>query len=229
MQFKLLPLFIFIAITANSQCLTYKLSADGDTLNCVDIQGKKQGKWIVQVPKLRAEPGYEEEGIFLNDRKEGTWRKYNLMGDQLAQENYKWGNLHGKCYYFTISGLEHEENWRAVNPNKIFDTIDVQDLKDPNKYEKVIVKTDGTSLKHGIWKYYNPATGALLDTQEYFMNQLKSAEDNENDYMPPVKPNSPMQKTDSAGNKKGPTKEIIEFEKKMGKKKNAKVQDGRTF
>jgi antitoxin component YwqK of YwqJK toxin-antitoxin module len=225
MLFKLLPLLTLFALNAKAQCLTYKLASNGDTLNCVDLNGKKQGKWVVEVPKLRAEPAYEEEGEFKDDRKEGTWRKYNMMGDQIAQENYKWGNLNGKCFYFTLNGLEHEESWRALNPDKPYDTIDVQDLLNPNKYERVVVKTEGTSLKHGIWKYYNPNTGAVIDTQEYFMNKIKS--DDDAGYLPPVKKNSKPLADSST--KKPITKEIVEFEKKMGKKKNAKVLDGRTY
>ena len=75
------------------------------------------------------------------------------MEDLLAVENYRWGNKNGLCRYFTVAGLEREESWRAFNPGKAYDTIDVQDLKDPNKYEQVIVKTESSSLRHGTWKF----------------------------------------------------------------------------
>ncbi|MFZ8499142.1 hypothetical protein ACO1NC_14275, partial [Staphylococcus aureus] len=48
---------------------------------------------------------------------------------------------------------------------------------DPNKFEKVIIKTDGSSLKHGIWKYYNPLTGSVINTEEYFLDKLKTPDD----------------------------------------------------
>ncbi|MFX7776567.1 hypothetical protein ABTJ98_21275, partial [Acinetobacter baumannii] len=70
-----------------------------------------------------------------------------------------------------------EENWRALNPDKAYDTIDVADVKDPNKFEKVIIKTDGSSLKHGIWKYYNPLTGSVINKEEYFLDKLKTPDD----------------------------------------------------
>lgn len=227
MQIKLLPLLTLFVLNTHAQCVTYKLAGNGDTLNCVDLNGKKQGKWIIQVPKLRAEPGYEEEGVFKDDRKEGIWRKYNMMGDQIAQESYRWGNLNGKCFYFTIHGLEHEESWLALNPNKLYDTIDVQDPLNPNKYVQVVVKTEGTSLKHGVWKYYNPNTGAIIDTQEYKMNRLKSDSEDDAEYLPPVQKSIKNQSDTTS--KRPITKEIIDFEKKMGKKKNAKVLDGRTY
>lgn len=129
------------------------MGTKGDTLNIVDSKELKQGKWTIHVDPLRGEPGYEEEGMYVNDRKEGTWRRYNLMDDLVATENYRWGNKNGICRYFTLAGLEREESWRAFNPNKLYDTIDVADLKDPNKYERVVVKNEGSSLRHGTWKY----------------------------------------------------------------------------
>lgn len=162
---------------AHSQCKTFRIGSTGDTLNCTDKSDQKQGKWIITVGKLRGEPGYEEEGIFLNNRKEGLWRRFNLMGDLLAQEHFKWGNKNGRCMYFTFAGLEHEESWRAVNPDKAFDTLDVQDLINPNKYDRIIVKSDGSSIKHGTWKYYIPETSTLLNMEEYMMGQLKEPTD----------------------------------------------------
>ncbi|HEX7691818.1 MAG TPA: hypothetical protein VF408_05490, partial [Sediminibacterium sp.] len=170
----LVPIFLFFAIAANAQCKTYRLSEKRDTLDCVDMKGLKQGKWVVHVAPLRGEPGYEEEGVFINSRKEGVWKRFNLMGDPLAVETYKWGNKNGRCLYFTIAGVEREENWRAVNPDKAFDTIDVPDPKTPDKYERVVVKNEGRSLKNGIWRYFNPNTGALLQTEKYVLDQLQT-------------------------------------------------------
>ncbi|MDP1844143.1 MAG: hypothetical protein Q8K64_12030 [Sediminibacterium sp.] len=226
MRFLLLPLFIFLSLSVNSQCRTYKLASNGDTLNCTDMNNLKQGKWVQSFPKLRGEPGYEEEGVYKNGKKEGMWRTFNLMGDLLAQENYKWGNKHGRCFYFTLMGLEHEESWRAVNPNKAYDTIDVQDLINPNKYEKVIVKTDGNSLKHGLWKYYVAGTGKLIETQEYFMDRLKTADEDLAALGDTIQVKQASKK-DSIATVKPKTKETIEFDKKNPKK--TKPKTGRTI
>lgn len=222
-----LVLFIYLYGNAAAQCRTYKLSSKGDTLNCVDFKGQKQGKWLIQTPKLRGEPGFEEEGEYKNDRKEGTWRRYNLMGDLLAMENYKWGNKNGKSVYFTLQGLEHEESWRAVNPDKSFDTLDVADLKDPNKYERIVIKTDGSSLKHGTWKYYNPTTGELVSTEEYFLDKLKNPDGEVmSDTLSSLPTQKNIPKKDTATTKVKP-KEVLEFEKKNAGKKKVKVLDGR--
>ncbi|NCI46922.1 toxin-antitoxin system YwqK family antitoxin [Sediminibacterium soli] len=227
MRTLLLSLILISVLSAAGQCKTYRLGEKRDTLDCVDTKGMKQGRWIVRVPPLRGEPGYEEEGIFINNRKEGVWKRFNTMGDPLAVETYKWGNRNGKCLYFTIAGIEREENWRAVNPDKVFDTIDVVDPKDPNKYEKVIVKNEGRSLKHGVWRYFNPNTGALMQTEKYILDQLQT------DEAPSVTQGMTKVGTDTARTKaaavpeKPKPREVLEFEKKNAGKKT-RVRDGRT-
>lgn len=233
MRCLLLPLLIIFSIpgkaqnkTGETHYKTYHLSDRGDTLNAIDLNGLKQGKWTVHVAPLRGEPGYEEEGVFVNNRKEGIWRRFNLMGDPVAIENYKWGNKNGICRYFAITGMIREESWRAVNPDHAYDTIDVPDPKFPDKYERVIVKNTGTSLKNGTWRYYDPRTGRLLTTEHWFLDKLKEPE-----------PEIIQVTTDSLGNqivnkdtskvKKVIPKEVLEFEKKTSGKKKA-LRDGRT-
>lgn len=200
------------------------MGANGDTLNIVDSKGLKQGKWTIHRDPLRGEPGYEEEGRYVNDHKEGTWRRYNLMDDLVAIENYRWGNKNGICRYFTMAGMEREESWRAINPNKTYDTIDVADLKDPNKYERVIVKNEGSSLRHGTWKYYYPPTGKLIGSEAYFLDQLQEpGAENPGLALPKVGADT----TKAKPIEKPKPKEVLEFEKKTSGKKN-KVRDGRT-
>ena len=68
--------------------INYIISVKGDTLDRVDMNGKKQGPWFIHVDELRGERGYEEEGYFDNDQKTGTWKKYSLQGVKIAEENY---------------------------------------------------------------------------------------------------------------------------------------------
>ena len=67
----ILILFLIVSIQSFSQCRTFKIGVRGDTLNCVDIKGKKQGRWVNELPPLRGEKGYEEQGVYINDKKEG--------------------------------------------------------------------------------------------------------------------------------------------------------------
>jgi len=91
MKMPVLTLFFLTIISYCSaqQWKSYQISLKGDTLNCIDLDTLKQGKWVVRVEPLRGEPGYEEEGIFVDDQKEGLWRRYNLTGDLVAVENFR--------------------------------------------------------------------------------------------------------------------------------------------
>ncbi|HXL57136.1 MAG TPA: hypothetical protein VN958_12805 [Chitinophagaceae bacterium] len=84
-----------ISLSSYGQWKSFALGVKGDTLNRVDQNNLKQGPWVTHVESLRGEPGYEEEGVYKDGKKEGTWRMYNLMGDLLAKENYKWGYKNG--------------------------------------------------------------------------------------------------------------------------------------
>jgi len=77
----ILLFFLLVSLNSYSQLKSYIIGVKGDTLNKVDSKGMKQGKWVVHYDGVRSEPGYEEEGIYINNRKEGGWRLYSLDGD----------------------------------------------------------------------------------------------------------------------------------------------------
>src|SRR5215212_4225597 len=95
----LLLLSLIFSLHAGAQLKSYTLSSKGDTLNKIDGKGLKQGPWMVHVDDLRGERGYEEEGYFVDDRKEGTWKRFSLEGDLIALESYSYGMKSGKCVY----------------------------------------------------------------------------------------------------------------------------------
>ena len=76
--------------------------------------------------------------------------------------------------FYIIAGLEHEESWRAMNPEKAFDTLQVEDINDENKYIDVIVPNDGKSLKHGTWTWYRPGSTSIIKSEVYFLNKIKT-------------------------------------------------------
>lgn len=224
MRWFLLFLIFVLPLHLFSQCKTYRIAGNGDTLNCTDMLGKKQGKWIVHVDELRGEPGYEEEGIFKAGNREGKWRKYSLLGELTAIENYRWGLKDGAQQYFYRGGLEHEEAWRAIDPKKKYDTIDVPDLMDPYKIEKKVIRVDAYSQKHGTWRYYQPGTMAVIKTETYLFDTL---------YKKPVQDitKATDSSADTSQNKlstKIVPKEVLEYNKKNANKKRIKVRDGRT-
>ncbi|MBS1659450.1 MAG: hypothetical protein JST68_00220 [Bacteroidetes bacterium] len=208
-----------VGLQGFSQWKDYTLSPKGDTLNCIDKQDRKQGRWVNHFDEVRGEPGYEEEGVYKNNRKEGTWRLYNLGGDLTGVEFYKWGNKDGVCQYFGMNGtLLREESWRALNPDKDYDTLTVEDIDHLDKYKTVVVKNEGVAIKDGTWKVYDPSTGMISHEEVYTLGKLEK------------RGGAPQKAAASAGGDKTATKpkEVLDFEKKTGKKK-VKVQTGSTY
>ncbi len=207
-----------------AQCKTFRLSDRGDTLNCVDMKGKKQGKWLLQIPELRGNPGHEEEGEYKNNVKEGIWRSYSPQGDLQAVESYRWGLLNGKSQYYNLQGLEREESWMAIDPEKEYDTIEVPDLYQDAVYHTVIYKNEGRSMRHGRWKWFDPSTGFEQKSEEYVRDSVVNplAEFGISD-----KRKKDPSDTSTVKKKDKPSV-VQEWEKKNSGKKKVNVRDGST-
>jgi antitoxin component YwqK of YwqJK toxin-antitoxin module len=225
---------LLLSLGAKAQWKSYIIGVKGDTLNRVDAKGLKQGPWSIHVDELRGNPGYEEEGYFVNDQKEGRWVRYSLQGDKLAIENYRWGQKDGKCQYFnTAEDLIRDESWLAANPKNPYDTIPVYDINDATKILRFqIVKLDEASVKHGTWRYYDPQTGRIEKTEQYVLNRLKTKDDDTaqaDDELAPIDPatGKPVVKKDEKKQVAKP-KEVLEYEKKNAGRKKIKVRDGST-
>lgn len=216
----LFGLFLLSGMLAQSQLWTsYQLSVTGDTINCLDKKNMKQGRWVIRTEELRGEPGYEEEGLFTDDKKDGPWRRYNLQGDILAIEFYKWGNRDGKQQYFTMLGdLLREESWKAVNPENPYDTIDVPDLNNPMVMQSKIIKHEAAEVKNGNWKFYDPTSGMVLKTEYWVYGQKEKSGGSGT--------TQPVTSDPTKANTK--PKAVQDWEKKNSGKKKVTVQDGRT-
>lgn len=216
--FFILLLFVFANVKAQHK--DFSLTEDGDTVNIIDKKGLKQGNWFVHVEAARGEEGYEDEGVFKNNKKEGVWRRYSLTGDLIALENYKFGGKDGQQQYFTFVGqLIREESWKGYNPNSPYDTIPVYGTGNNEITSFKIVKAEQYSVKHGDWKYYDPETGRQVRFESYDRNLLKVPDQPAADVATENKP-KPKEKVKP--------KEVLEFEKKNSKKKKIKVIDGST-
>lgn len=212
---SLFTAILFSGAGASAQIKSFIISVKGDTLNVVDKNDLRQGKWVVHVDPLRGEPGYEEEGVFVNGKKEGNWRKYNLQGDLIAIENYKHGDKDGTSRYFSNLGdILREENWRAYNPDQPYDTIPIYGQDNNQVINYKVVKAEPYSVKDGEWTYYEPGTGRILRTEKYDRGHLAGAQDAAAVAEEPMKKIVP--------------KEVLEFQQKNSKKKKVKVIDGST-
>lgn len=222
-------LFALFWMNGAGQCKTYEIAVSGDTINCVDSKGLRQGKWVVKVPIIRGEPGYEAEGIYSDGKQEGPWRRYSLQGDLIAVENYRWGYKDGKQLYFNINGsLQEEQSWKAANPEKPTEMVEVFDVNDPKKIYLVEVKIEGNTMKHGIWKYYDPATGRIAKQENYILDKLDDGSGTGNGMIKSTENPTPKAEAQPAKKEVSKPREVLEYEKKNEGKKKVKLRTGQT-
>lgn len=209
-------LFNLFILSLNAQpWLSYKLTPRGDTINRLDQQKMKQGPWVLRFETLRGEPGCEEEGYFLNDKKDGAWRRFSLMGDLIAREQYKGGFREGKQQYFTQMGdLLREEGWRSVDPKNPYDTILVPDLDHPDRMIEKIIKHEAAEVKNGTWTYYDPMMGTVVKTERFVFGQP------EKNMQQPIRTNLVVPQKDTTERpKKLPPQAVQDWEKAKKKGK----------
>ena len=216
-QLILIVTGVFFVLSGSAQYKEYVLSAKGDTLNATDKKGLKQGKWVTTVGEIREEPGYEEEGLYKDGEKTGVWRRYTSAGDILAVENYLFGGKDGLQEYFNfLGGLQRQEEWRGYNPDVPFDTIPVYGKDNNEILSYKILKSMQYSVPDGVWKYYN-AAGGLVKSEKYDRGFLLKEPDNNAAVVE-------TPKAEASVKEKVKTKEILDYEKKYGKKKRQELE-----
>ncbi|UEG48563.1 hypothetical protein LK994_07930 [Ferruginibacter lapsinanis] len=215
-------MFLVFANTCDAQYKDFSLSPEGDTLNATDKKGLKQGKWVITVPEIRGEPGYDEEGVYKDDKKEGVWRRYSTEGDLLAIENYKYGGKDGiQQYYSYLGSLIKEEEWHAYNPDAPYDTIPIYGTGSNEIVEYKIVKATQYSVPHGEWKYF-ATDGRLTKAEKYDRGRLLADDENK-------KPDVVTSDVKEKPKEKAKPQEVLDYEKKYSKKKREHMErDGKT-
>lgn len=221
MKQQLFFLFLMcIGFQSLAQYQSFQLNPQGDTINIVDNKGQKQGKWVITVGEVRGEPGYDEEGLYKNNQKEGVWRKYSSTGDIIAVENYLHDGKDGGQQYFSFLGdLVREENWRGYNPDAPYDTIAIYGTESNQVLEYKLVKAQQYSVPHGDWKYYGPG-GQVIKIETYAYGRLQTPGGNNAVAAKPA-PAKPVEKEKPL--------EVQEYEKKYSKKKRSQMErEGKT-
>lgn len=212
----LLIILLLISFKGYSQVKSFRVAPNGDTLNRIDNNDLKQGRWVNRFETVRGEPGFEEQGEYRNNKKEGKWTLFSLMGDVIGTEQYQWGNKDGTCLYYNNQGeLVREESWKAFNPAHKADTIMVEDVDKPGTYVQKVIKHEGAAVRHGEWRIYESGSGRIVKKEVYYLGTL---EDKVNNAL-----TAPVQKKETPK-----PKEVLDFEKKNQGKKKIQVRDGRT-
>ena len=215
---RILCLFLFtcFSLVNHAQYKSFSLTEKGDTINGVNKDGQKIGKWLYRFEELRGEPGYEEEGVYVKGQKHGYWRRYSLQGDLVAVEHYILGGKDGlQQYYSFVGNLEREENWKGYNPDSPYDTIPVYGEGSNEILRYNIVKAEPYAVKHGAWKFYDEE-GRIIRTEMWDRNRIAAPQNEKTEVVTQTKPKKPEK-----------TPEMLEWELKNKGKKGA-IRDGKT-
>ncbi len=116
---KLLQIFLFISLTSYAQSQSFEMDVNGvDTINKIDVTGKKQGKWVV---RGKHKPGScyamdakVEEGKYENNRKTGIWIEYYCNGNMKNKLTFVNGRPDGYAIMYHENGkISEEGNWKV--------------------------------------------------------------------------------------------------------------------
>jgi len=92
-------------------------SAQSQQYNATDARGLKQGAWVVQGSMLQ-DPSYKpdskvEEGLYVDNEKDGVWKRYWPNGTVRSEINYIKGRPEGPYKLYYASGkLEESGRWK---------------------------------------------------------------------------------------------------------------------
>ncbi len=142
-----------------------------DSLNKRDKEKRKQGTWFYRHEARMGEPAYSEFGNYKDDMKQGIWYTVDADGVILSVEPYIRNVLNGTAQYYKEGKLLCTGTYRGLNPDNKYDSVLVVDI---NTYEEkiVAVPSERGSVRHGIWRYYDPASGHMIREEEYQIDDL---------------------------------------------------------
>lgn len=116
---KYLSFVVFLLIfSLSASTQSFELNGT-DTINKVDANRKRQGYWMIKAkpPKYRQYPlgNLVEEGMYINSRKEGLWKKYYPSTKLKSEITYKGSRPFGAyTLYYENGNTEEAGNWERT-------------------------------------------------------------------------------------------------------------------
>lgn len=113
---KFLYIVILFCSVISIRSQTYEIVGK-DTLNKIDIEGKKQGKWVLfgkHKPGTCYQPEQKaEEGKYADNRKAGIWVEFFCNGNMKNKLTFTNGRPDGYAIMFHENGkISEEGNWK---------------------------------------------------------------------------------------------------------------------
>lgn len=115
---KGMSFIVIMMVWTNLFAQSYELTANGDTINKIDTEGKRQGKWIIMgkhKPGTCYQPEQKaEEGKYIDSKKNGLWIEYYCNGNLKGKIQYANGRPDGYCIIYHENGkIQEEGQWSS--------------------------------------------------------------------------------------------------------------------
>lgn len=171
-------------------------SAQAQQHNTCDARGLKQGTWIINGSMLK-DPSFAadarvEEGNYLNNEKEGLWKRYWPNGAVRSEVYYENGKPHGpyKTYYANgkveETGRWHEgkltDRYQRYHQNGILKEDFTYDSEGNRQGKQQYYHDNGTlavevemqeGIEHGVQKRYDEQ-GQLMEERNFDRGKSKA-------------------------------------------------------
>ncbi len=149
---------------------SFEISLKGDTINKL-VNKKKQGYWVEQFLEKNDEKAFYEIGNYNDNYKTGNWKKYEMNGILLADENYKLGKLDGDAKYYENGYLSYTGKYLALRSGVKYDTIEVEDPVTELK-KTMVIDTKAGSVKNGTWTFFEVPFSKIIRVMEFAADDL---------------------------------------------------------
>ena len=140
-------------------------------INKTDAGGKKHGVWLFSYGERMGEPSISEFGNYDHGVKMGKWYKIDNEGELVSVETFKNDVLDGEAKYYDQGKLSVSGTYRGMKPDHDYDTVVIVDPISQRETLKAVATEKGT-VRHGLWKYYEPRTGKIVKEEDYQMDQM---------------------------------------------------------
>lgn len=161
----------FINILLLTCCCSYSFAQQNGQVNRLDAYGKPTGLWYQQTLAAMGEPASTNFGYYDHGARTGVWYKTDAEGNLVSMEQYRNDVLDGEVKYFEQGQLVCVGHYRGLNPATPYDTILI--THPVTGEEKLVqVATERLTVRHGLWRFYDPLTGRLTKEEEYQVDEL---------------------------------------------------------
>ncbi len=181
----LLQSLLCCALLATAQ----EQSTPNTNINKRDADGRPHGTWVISKDARMGEEAYIAFGNYEHGQKEGPWYKLTPDHQLVSMENYRNNLLDGEVKYYENGRMTCLGHYRSIDHTSDIDSVIVTNPITGMESLKAVPK-DKTTMRHGIWRFYDAENGRLLREEDYQVDEMVFAKD------------FPMSKEDSAYYKK---------------------------